>query len=454
MSDGREIFFSDTLEDFGSTVAIVDEHRQPVTYSSLLQAADRLAENFGPRHSLVLIPCNYSLQTLVAYLACLRHRRVALLVDSNLNAAFLQGLIECYRPEIIVHNNGEISKHLQGEQPVCEDIAVMMSTSGSTGSPKMVMLSLANLHANAASINQYLPISEDERAISTLPFHYSYGLSIINTHLMAGARISITDTSIVSRQFWERFKEEKITSLSGVPFVYEMLKRLRFERMELPALRYMTQAGGKLHRDLIVGFGELAEEKKTPFFVMYGQTEATARISYVPTDKLLQYPESIGVPIPNGEISLRSLQDGSKIESIEEEGELIYKGPNVMLGYAGNRESLHGVTPLSELATGDTGKRNSEGLFTLTGRLKRFIKLYGQRINLDELEARFRSDGYEVLCTGQDQALLLGCLDDTSEEALKIWVHQHLAVHPGVVEVRQLDERPVTSSGKTDYTAI
>lgn len=450
-----EMYFCDTLEAFGSTVAVLDEHRQAITYSTLVETADQMAENFGPRHSLVLIHCDYTLQTLVAYLACLRHRRIALLIDSNLDAAYLQGLMACYRPEAIVDKNGEVSKHAGGEEPVRKDVAVMMSTSGSTGSPKMVMLSLANLHANASSINQYLPITSDERAISTLPFHYSYGLSIINTHLMAGARISVTADAIISRAFWERFKNEEITSLAGVPFVYEMLKRLRFERMELPALRYLTQAGGKLPGDLIVEFGKLAEMRQIPFYVMYGQTEATARISYVPADKLLQYPETIGIAIPDGEIYLRSLRNGSEVTAFDEEGELIYRGPNVMLGYARSRENLHDpAEALTELATGDIGRRNSEGLFTLTGRLNRFIKLYGQRVNLDELEARLRAGGHEVLCGGSDQALVIGCLDGTPEAVLKAWVHKHLAVHPGVVEVRRLSERPVTSSGKINYSAL
>lgn len=454
MNTWQNTHFSQALEKFGKQAAVIDSEQRPVTYTELAQAADRMADQFGPQHSLVLIRSGYNLHTVSAYLACLRHQRVALLIDEQLPQAYFQELIRTYQPEVMVDIDGSISSFPARARAVRKDLALLLTTSGTTGSPKMVMLSNDNLQANAKAICNFLPIDFKERTITTLPFHYSYGLSVLNSHLMVGASTSITGESILNRAFWDRFKHEKITSFAGVPFVYEMLKRLRFEQMDLPFLKYFTQAGGRLPTKSVIEFGQVADKWNIPFFVMYGQTEATARMTYVPPGKILDNPDSIGIPIPGGKIYLRSSKDGSWVKESGQEGELVYQGDNVMLGYADKREDLYGEEVVEELSTGDIGRINENGLFEITGRLKRFVKLYGQRVNLDEVEQLMSEDGHEVLCGGTDQNLIVGCLDSTPESAIKQWVSDRLHIHPGIVRVLQLPERPLTRSGKTDYRVL
>lgn len=454
MNVGQSTHFSTSIEKYENNIAILDENQKRVTYSDLAKAADWMAEKMGPKNSLVLIRCGFSINSVVAYLACLRHQKVAMLLDANISSPLEGKIVARYRPETVVDVDGQVRRLNSGCFPLRDDLALLMSTSGTTGSPKMVMLSRENLQANAFSICQFLPIGADDRSVTTLPFHYSYGLSVLNSHLLVGAGISITPESIISRAFWHRFEKEEITSFAGVPFTYEMLKRLRFNEMTLPSLKYFTQAGGKLPVDTVVYFAKSAEQRQIDFFVMYGQTEATARISYMPPGKLLSHPSYIGTVIPGGALRIRQADDDSFIDEPGKIGELVYQGPNVMLGYAEDRQGLYGVDRLVELNTGDLGRRNNDGLFQIVGRLKRFIKIYGQRINLDELEQLLRLDGHDVMCGGTDQNLILGCLDGTPDTILKYWVNEKLMLHPGVVKVLHFSERPLASSGKTDYAAL
>ncbi len=336
------------------------------------------------------------------------------------------------------------------------DTALLLSTSGTTGSPKLIRLSYRNLQSNAEAIVQYLGINSAETAITSLPLSYSYGLSVVNSHLLAGATLVCTNASIVTQEFWADFSEQRCTSFAGVPFSYSMLERLRLERMNLPALRTLTQAGGRLAPEKVQLFADIARRSGARFFVMYGQTEATARISYVPSDRLDAKIGSIGLPIPGGR--LRLMQEGCEITEPDREGELVYSGPNVMLGYAETRDCLaKGDELLGTLHTGDLGHRDADGYFYITGRLKRFIKIYGLRLNLDEIEKMLESAlGRSVACGGQDECLHV-LVESTSEadasEALKR-VGSLYKLHPSSVRVRLVAALQVNSSGKKDYANI
>ena len=198
------------------------------------------------------------------------------------------------------------------EPNLYDDLALLLTTSGSTGSPKLVRQSYQNIQANSESIAEYLEIDETERPITTLPMHYTYGLSVIQSHIMKGACILLTNESVIGKPFWDFFKKEQATSIAGVPYTYEMLKRIRFFRMDLPSLRTMTQAGGKILPELHREFAEYAAEKGKNFVVMYGQTEATARMGYLPADKALDKVGSMGIVIPGGSFDLIDV-DGSEI---------------------------------------------------------------------------------------------------------------------------------------------
>ena len=219
------------------------------------------------------------------------------------------------------------------------ELGLLLTTSGSTGSPKFVRQSYTNILDNARSIVTYLELDETERPITTLPMNYTYGLSIINSHLLVGASILVTDKTLMEKEFWSFFKESKATSFGGVPYTYEMLDKLRFYRMELPSLRTMTQAGGKILPELHEKFAKYAKEQGKRFVVMYGQCEATARMGYLPYEKAVEKKGSMGIVIPGGKFRLIDV-NGKEITDPYITGELVYEGKNVTLGYAECKDDL------------------------------------------------------------------------------------------------------------------
>jgi len=272
----------------------------------------------------------------VAYLACLRSGTAVVLQPSRIHGHLLASLLATYDPKYVILPRERASEVPSGnprwiggryvllETPAApcaidDQTALLVSTSGSTGSPRLVRQSYRNVTANADSIAEYLGITTADRPITTLPMSYVYGLSVINSHLLRGATVVLTEHSIAEKEFWNALRSEGATSLAGVPYTYEMLKRLRFSRMDLPSLRVLTQAGGRLGPELVTEYATLCRETERAFFVMYGAAEATARMSYLPPDRALEKPSSIGVPIPGGQMWLES-ETGQRIEGPDSVG--------------------------------------------------------------------------------------------------------------------------------------
>jgi acyl-coenzyme A synthetase/AMP-(fatty) acid ligase len=279
---------------------------------------------------------------------------------------------------------------------------------------------------------------------------------VLNSHLLRGATIVLTEKTVFFRDFWNLFNEFKCTSFSGVPYTYTMLKRINFDKIKLPTLKTMTQAGGKLSEEFIRHFDQYALEQKVNFFVMYGQTEATARITYVPAEKLSEKIGSIGIPIPGGEIKI--MHDGNEIKKPNEVGEIVYKGENVMLGYAENRDDLSKGDELNGiLYTGDLGYKDVDGFFFITGRMKRFIKIFGLRINLDEVQQMIENHfGISAACTGEDELLkiLIHSENHLAEDNVKKEVLKMYKFSIKSVVVKSTNQIPISSSGKYDYHKI
>lgn len=326
-------------------------------------------------------------------------------------------------------------------------MAVLLSTSGSTGSPRLVRLSYSALQENASSIAVYLGLNKAERPITTLPMHYSYGLSVINSHLAVGATLVLNTDSVISRSFLERLKIQGVTSLSGVPYTYQMLWRTGFFNQELPHLRTLTQAGGRLDEKLLRLLSGYASTTGRRFFVMYGQTEACARISYVPPDCLNKKIGSIGVPIPGG-----------KLEVEAETGELIYYGSNVMLGYAECRSDLAlGDENQGCLRTGDLGWVDDDGFYYVTGRIKRFIKISGNRIGLDEVENALQVElGMPIAVGGSDDSLIVWVENSNVEvpKFVREYLRKHYSIHPTMCVIKLMQKLPLLPTGKKNYSAL
>ncbi len=456
------------------------------TGDQLRDTVARLADAFhsaapSGRKELAFLLMDNSCEAVTAYLALLTSGTAAALVPAHSATELLTRQIEAYCPEWLVGTGKPPAAPVLAEQydystpvagiwagrrrrpawqPIHPEVDLLLGTSGSTGSPQMVRLSKHNLHANASSIAAYLGLDDGQRPITSLPLHYSYGLSVINSHLLVGATIVCTAEGLMSKAFWDAVRTYGCTSLAGVPYMYAMLHRLRWERMELPSLSVLTQAGGHLDRPTKEFILADCRRRGRRFFVMYGQTEATARISYVPPDRLPDKLDSIGIPIPNGEIRLF---DGDReITATGETGEIVYRGPNVMLGYAESRDclsrgdDLHGI-----LRTGDLAVRDTEGYFSIVGRKKRFIKVFGHRINLDELERLIeRTLPVRAACLGRDNKLWVGftAIDEGSQPPAATEIRDHLSrtlqLHPEAIAVRHIDAIPHTTSGKKDYPAL
>ncbi|MCX7735869.1 MAG: AMP-binding protein [Candidatus Kapabacteria bacterium] len=425
------------------------------------------------KKSVIALICDNSYLSVLSYLAALRSGNAVLLLNYSTDEQLLRELISTYTPELIIQTNtsyqfdnyqldynfidGLSLQKLNFEinSEIYPDTAVLLSTSGTTGSPKLVRLSYKNVQSNAESIAEYLKIEESETAITSLPMSYSYGLSVINSHILKGASIVLTNETIAQKSFWDLFKELSCTSYAGVPYNYFMLERLRFERMNLPSLKYMTQAGGKLAPEKIKHFYEISKAKNFKFFVMYGQTEATARISYVPYEKLGEKIGSAGIPIPGGRISI---MDEDSILPAGENGEVVYSGPNVMLGYAEKREDLaKGDELKGVLRTGDIGYLDNDGFLFITGRLKRFIKVLGQRVNLDEVEKFLEAHlSLQVALPVSDDEIhiLIESKNKKDEELVTKIVSETYGFHHSLIVTKCIEQIPVNSSGKKDYPSI
>ena len=459
--------FDINLESFSERVALMLEDGSSVSYKKLAEQCDALQEQMGTSKKLLCVLCKTNVETIVGYLAGLRGSHAVMMINAELNEELLDQLIERYQPDYMwqpieennrgIYEDGDyqlIKRNVVETFILNKDLVLLLSTSGSTGSPKFVKLTKKNLYANTASIAEYLKIRDDEKAITSLPLYYSFGLSILNTHLAAGATLLLTDKSITTKEFWDFFKHENATSFSGVPYTYEMLKKIRFFKMQLPSLRTLTQAGGKLNPKLVEKFAQYAKEKKVDFFVMYGQTEATARISYLPPIYNQTHYKSIGITIPGGRISLID-DKGKEIIESEKEGELVYLGDNVMMGYATCREDFSKPDEqYGSLKTGDIAYRDKEGFYYITGRTKRFIKIFGNRVNLDEIEHSLKSEGFDCLCAGEDDLLKVAILELSISESVKKQIIDKYGFHHSAVQVVVVSEFPVTSSGKIEYQKL
>lgn len=432
------------------------------------QAAECLRSRAG--RGLVVHACTNTADSIVLYLACLEARHPVLLLDSAARKS-LDGIIQSYRPEVVLlppamdavpeaMSEGSfpgtgyrifcLASDIERVQPHAE-LALLLTTSGSTGTPKLVRLALRNVLSNARSIISYLGLEPGERSIQGLPMHYSYGLSLINSHLLSGGTVVLTPHSFITPEFWSDFDRTGCTSFAGVPYMYDALNRVRFDPAVHRSLRTMTQAGGGLRHDLIALYERRATAAGIRFFVMYGQTEATARIAYVPPDRLHDKIGSIGIPVPDGHMRMGPV-DG--FDSCE----LVYSGPNVMMGYAESAADLTRGDELNGiLHTGDLVECDADGFFYIVGRLNRFAKLFGRRFSLsdieNELETRFRIRT-AVIDDSQRLRIFVEAGGVVDIASLSGHVARSLRVPPKFISVDTISAIPLTSSGKKDYQAL
>lgn len=452
---------------FAEQTALIEESGKEVSYNQLQTIADGIAKNIRPK-SLVFCLCTNTVPSIAGYVSFIQNGFPVLLLDAKKNDDLLQRLLDIYSPNYIwrpttstqgkslyAYDNYSLYAYSEENVTVHPDLSLLLTTSGSTGSPKLVRLTESNITSNAESIIEYLSITSGERAITSLPMYYSFGMSVINSHLHCGATLLLSDKTVMQGEFWKYVKEQQATSIAGVPYTYEMLRRLRFFRMDLPHLKTMIQAGGKLNADIVKEYAENAQKAGKRFFVMYGQTEAGPRISYLPFNIAKQKPSSIGIAIPGGNLSIHD-SDGTPLSEPEVDGELIYEGPNVCMGYAESKEDLtkgdenHGI-----LHTGDIARFDKEGFFYITGRMKRFVKIWGNRCNLDSIEQLIKTKVSDCACIGVDDKITVFITEkNVAEDELMRFLIQKTGLNRMAFEIKCIRNIPRNISGKILYNVL
>ena len=461
------------FSSFQERYAVIEEFGTTLTYRELDMEGTKLANVIGKR-CLVFSLCSNTIGSVLGYTAFVNHNIVAGLLNAQLEEGLLQDLIATYEPAYLwvpvskkdafanyvsVYENFEYSlleAKQKTEYSLYEELGLLLTTSGSTGSPKFVRQSYENIKSNAEAIADYLSLDENEKPITTLPMNYTYGLSIINSHFLVGATLLVTDKSILQKEFWNFFKEQEATSFGGVPYTYEILDKMRFMRMKLPSLRTVTQAGGKLSPELHKKFAEWALKEGKNFIVMYGQCEATARMAYLPNDKSLEKYGSMGIVIPGGKFHVID-DEGNTINMPGVSGELVYEGPNVTLGYAECQADLgKGDERNGLLKTGDMAQFDADGYYYIVGRKKRFLKIYGNRVNLDEIDRMIKTHFEYIECasTGIDDHMYIFITDETLADQIKEFVVNKTGLNQLAFKVVVLDEIPKNDSGKTRYREL
>lgn len=309
---------------------------------------------------------------------------------------------------------------------------VLLTTSGTTNTSKFVKLTHANLNANSAAIRKSLGILKTDVAGMILSPAYSYGLSVVNTHMDAGAKLYAPAAQFLSKLFWKQLSDNGVTSLALVPSHLEAMHGRSLGGMLPKTLRYVTVAGGRV-TDKAREVLEDIRGMGIATYVMYGQTEATARITCLHSDDYDRKPGSVGKAI-DGKLSI-------------DDGEVVYEGPNVFAGYASCANDLIDVKPVKRLYTGDLGRIDDEGFLWITGRKSRIAKVNSQRVSLDEVEQRLESNSrVQVRCVSDDEfvyAFSAQPLDFTGLDAIKARI-RHIT----------MEKIPVSANGKTDYSVL
>lgn len=446
-------------------VAVVDDSKASMTYGEICDYAKEFKKHLSER-TLTFILAENSIGSLLGYLSMLSNRIVPLVLSKNTDKELYDNLYNMYQPaylwapkdmveqlcgEILWESWNYVLIKTGKESPALyEDLSLLLPTSGSTGSPKLVRHTYRNIEANARNVAQMFKMTGNERPMASLPMHYTMGLSVIASHLYAGATLYLSGRSLMDLEFWKTMKEERITSFTGVPFSYEIMHKLRFfKRMELPDLDIITQGGGKLSEELFKECCEYAERTGKKFIPTYGQSECTARMAYLEPEMASKKQGSIGKAEPNGQLSIIDA-DGNETFEGDATGEMIYRGENVTMGYAYCKEDLmkgdenHGV-----MHTGDIAHRDADGFYFIVGRMKRFLKIFGLRIGLDEVEHLIKSNfETDCVCTGTDEMLTVHITNKKYLEDVASFVEEKTHLFKKNIEVVYISEIKRNEAGK------
>jgi acyl-CoA synthetase (AMP-forming)/AMP-acid ligase II len=452
---------------------IDDELGEWVTHGALSDMADKWKERISATSEkpLVFLAAESRVRTVAAWLGAWKAGAVVALVNPALAASQLRPVIEAYQPDMLIGfaglggegfgfepgaDEGVWSRNLRQPGVSHADIGLLLFTSGTTGSPKAVRLRAAGVAHNTSSIIESLGLGPEDRVLAHLSLNYSYGMSVVNSHLAAGGSAVLTRHSLASPALWGRARGMSVTAMPMVPAQMKLLHRLKFNPETFcPSLTSLTQAGGKVDAETLNHFAGLMRAKGGRLFVMYGQTEASPRMACQELTSGSGDPDSAGFVLSGGAFDIRS-EDGRACAP-GETGIVHYRGPNVMMGYAESAADL-ALEDQNQgaLDTGDVGYLSVNGMLYIVGRSKRFAKIGGIRCNLDELEraAEQISSPAAVLPTADSVIVfwIKGALENPKKAGAEL--ARAMGVPVDAVYGREVDVIPLLESGKTNYTAL
>lgn len=439
----------------GVRPALVFDGGLRFSYAELDQLVRRLQAQLDPDWRLVAIEMAPALHPVAALIACLRAGLAVALLPAKPDHE-LESMRRRFRPDAIFVREDDRWR-LREERdrcplPVHSDLALLLVTSGSTGEGKGVRLSRAALAANASQIGTSLGLETSDRAMLTLPLSYAYGLSVLLSHLHAGASIYFPSRAILDEGFEEAMALAEPTNIPGVPFTFELLERMGLDRRLPSSLRFATVAGGRMEPEQALAWRDILLARGGRFLAMYGASEATARMSAVDLVAFPNCGQTIGLPMPGGSFEIVDDQ-GKPVREAGVHGELCYRGPNLMMGYARERHDLIAGQEIDRLMTGDIAFRRQDGLYQLVGRKSRFSKIAGVRIGHDALEAALARKRLPGVVAGDDRALVVFHESGEPETYLRA-----MAALTGLgcsrLHARRIDAIPRRANGKVDYAAL
>tara|TARA_Y100000590_G_scaffold470145_1_gene662294 strand:+ start:1705 stop:3114 length:1410 start_codon:yes stop_codon:yes gene_type:complete len=461
----HSLFFK-KLEKFKNKKALIIKRNKFITYKKLILDSKKISRHLEEKKKLVFLLGQNNLETIAGYISFIDKGYAVALLDFRLNQLFFKKLVNLYKPDYI-YCEEKCKKNLNLYKPILnykkyvllkrkgnkqnllhKDLMLLMSTSGTTGSPKFVRLSYSNVVSNTEKIINYLRIKHKDITITSLPISYVYGLSVINSHLLSGATIALTNKSMIEKKFWKIIKECKITNFSGVPYNYLIIEKI-IKQSFPKSIKYTTQAGGKMDHRLIKNIIKIYKKRKIKLIQMYGAAEATARMSYLKWNYAEKKIGSIGKPIPGGKFYIID-KNKRKIKKKFRKGELVYEGKNVFMGYAKNLKDL-ALPDLNKgiLKTGDIAYEDKDGFFYIVGRKNRYVKIFGIRLNLSELEAILLEKGIDVTTRegGENKINIYFKNPSQADKGLK-YISKITSINQNVFVNRKITNKNLTANFK------
>ncbi|MCI8822504.1 MAG: AMP-binding protein [Lachnospiraceae bacterium] len=440
--------------------AIADDQGNKRSYRELSEGAEDLRLCVEKR-SLLFLLCDHQTETAEFIYEILYIHAVPLLLPGEIDEELLEQLMQIYQPGYLYCQNSrktagterrvkEWKNHTlwktgAPEVSIHPDVALLLSTSGTTGSSKLVKLTYDNLYDNAAYGCRHLQIEVGQKGLSPLPLHYAFGLSFCLWHWHCGATVLLTEESVFGRGFQEFYMKEKAVNFAATPYTYRMLQKIRFWDQEKAAfLNFAISSGAQITEQEHL---ELVSVLKEKFWVGYGQTECIGIVLAASFDERHVRTGTVGRAFDNAEVTMDP-----------KTGEMLIRSRSVCMGYAVSREDLetgdvnHGI-----LHTGDVVKIE-DGYIYLQGRLKRFVKILGKRVSLDDignyLENKYQNA--EFACTGTDDHIEIYHTDPGScaEEEIRELLYRNMKIPAEFITCFCLEKMPRNSSGKIAYAGL